>query len=122
MRQLRDDLGDLRGAGAELAAQSRLVHPPDVGPDGLHPRPVGGRATRLPATAPQHRRSLRLRRAGEFVGQPALPDARLTGEQEQAPMPRHGFVEAPAQLAHFALAADEPTPRTALESASVGGW
>ena len=54
LAQLGEDLGELLGAGSEMRAQRGRLVLAHVGAQGLHPGPVGGSATRLPAAADQH--------------------------------------------------------------------
>ena len=91
--QLRQQLGEVRRPGPELRPQRGGLGRADVGAQRLHPRPVGGRAAGLPAAADEHQRAARSRPRGELLGQPALADARLADEQEQAPAAGEGIVE-----------------------------
>ena len=107
LAQLGQELRELRGARAELRAQrsgSLVAH---VGAQRLHPRPVGGRAARLPAAPDEHARAARPRARDQLLGEPALADPGLAGEQEEPPAPGERVVEARAQLGELALAADE---------------
>ena len=78
--ELGQHLGDVRGARPELATDLLLLAVADVGAQGLRPRPIGGRAARLPTATPQHPQSARLSGVRELVRQPALADAGLAGE------------------------------------------
>ena len=73
----------------------------------IQPRPVRGRAPRLPAASPQHGAVRARRPARRLVGQPGLADARLARQQEEPPPPRHRAVQRGADLRQLALAPDE---------------
>ena len=92
-----------------------------VGAQRLHPRPVGGRAARLPAAADEHARAARASLRAQLLGEPALADAGLAGEQEQAAAAGERVVEAGEQLGELALAADERAARRPRPAGSAAG-
>ena len=55
-----------------------------VRPDRLRPRPVGRRTAGFPGAAEEGRRAALARLRRELVREPALADARLAGEQDEA--------------------------------------
>ena len=117
LAQLGQDLRELGRAGAELRAQrlrlgcrarTRAATAPTASTRARRPPPSSGRR------APR-RRAPRAR--VELLGEPALADARLAGEQEQAPAARERVVEAGGELGELALAPDE---RAASRSSAAG--
>ena len=71
------------------------------------PRPVGRRAARLPAAAPRGRRPAVLGAPSELLGQAALADPRLAGQQEHAAASRESASSRGEQLAELVFPADE---------------
>ena len=107
LAQLRQQLGEVGGARAQLPAQRGGIGRADVRAQRLHPRPVRGRAAGLPAAADEDQRAARAGTRGELLGEPALADPRLADEQEQPPVAGLGVVEAGGQLRELAVAPDE---------------
>ena len=118
--QLRQQLGDVGCAQPELPAQRRGLGLAHVRAQRLHPRPVGGRASGLPAAADQDQRAACPRTRGELLGEPALADARLADEQEQPSAAGQRIVEAGGQLRQLALATDEGRRRRPSAPVSAG--
>ena len=107
MPQLRDDLSEVGGTGAQLRPQRSGVALPHVAAKRLHPRPVRRRTTGLPAAADQDPGSSRGGMATQLVRQAALADARLADEQEQASAAGVRILKTTEQQLELRLAADE---------------
>jgi hypothetical protein len=105
--QLRDDLGELRRTRAKLRTQGAVVAISHVGPERLHPGPVGGRAARLPAAADQHPRPPRVGLGDQLLGEAALANTGLARDQQEAAAAGEGIIEIPDQLSQLTLAAHE---------------
>ena len=114
LAQLRDDLSNFGGARPGLRGEHIRLDLARVGPERLRPGPAGRCLAGLPAAADQHSRSLSSRASDDLLGQPALPDARLTLDQEQPAAPGEGIVETRPELGELRSPADEHTQATFL--------
>jgi hypothetical protein len=94
------------------------------GPQRLEPRPVGRRASRLPAAAPEDAGADGLGPAGELVGEPALAAAAIAGEDDEPPPAGPGIGERKLEERQLVLAPDEgpggEAPGTARRDARRG--
>ncbi len=104
---LRQHLRDVLGARPHLGADRVRVLGSEVAPEELDPRPVGRGASPFPAPAPQDPRIGVPGPGPELVGQTALPDPRLTREEEEAPPAGAGILEDAEERAHLRAPADE---------------
>ena len=97
--------------GAELGAQRVRVGLAHMGAQRLDPRPVRGRAARLPAAADEHLRAARAACAASSSARRLLPMPGSPTEQEEPPAARERVVEAGEELGQLGLAADEHAAR-----------
>ena len=111
LAQLREDLCDLWCAGTELHPQSLGVGIADVGAKCLNPRPVRRSSSSLPAAPDEDLCTSSSRVAAQLVGEPALADTGLAGEQEEATLSGEGLVETGAQLTQLRVTPHESAPR-----------
>ena len=111
LAQLREDLGEVRRAGPELRPQDVCRRLVDVGPERLHPRPVGGRAPRLPAASHEDPRASLSGAGDQLLGQAGLADPGLADKQEQAATAGECIVQSGDELGQLGLAADERAAR-----------
>ena len=96
---------------AELLVQRVRVRSADMSAQRLHPRPVGGSASRLPAAADQHMSSAFPGVRDEHLGQRALANAWLSGNEHDLPAPTYSVFERRDEHAQLALSTDErPSP------------
>ena len=109
--QLGQERRELGPVAAELVAQRVGVDVAHVGAQRLHPRPVGRRAAGLPAAPDADARPAGPRVVRELVGQAALADPGLAGDEHEPPATGDRVVERAEQHAELALAADEPAGR-----------
>ena len=109
--ELGKDGGELGPLAAELGAHGLGVAVADVRAQRLDPRPVGRGAARLPAPADVHPRSAPPGVATHLLGQPALADARLAGDEDQPSLSGQRLVERGHQRGELMLASDEGVPR-----------
>jgi hypothetical protein len=114
LTHLGQDLRQLACPWPELSAQVLGSLLADVCPQRLHPWPVSRRAARLPTPAREHERAAVPRSRRELVGQPALADAGLAGNQEQPSPALKCIVQARKQLGELALPSNEDAAGTAL--------
>ncbi len=105
--RLRHQLGEIRGAAPKLGAKRLRVEIADIRAKRLHPRPIGGRASSLPAAAPEHACLAGTRPRRELVGQAALADSGLTRDEKECTSPGERVVEPGHEGGELALAADE---------------
>src|SRR4051812_14210539 len=101
---------ELACSRAELQAQCRAFGFADVGAQRLHPWPIRRGSSRFPAAADQNSRATDSCVCDELLGEAALPDSWLAGEQEDASSARQSILEARKQLLHLRCAADKRTP------------
>ena len=106
--QERRELGPL---ASELVAERVGVDIAHVGAQRLHPRPVRRRAAGLPAAPDADARPAGPRMVRELVGQAALADPGLAGDEHEPPATGDRVVERAEQHAELALAADESAGR-----------
>jgi hypothetical protein len=111
LAQLGQELSQIHSTGAELRCQHVAVGRANVAPQRLHPRPVRGSASRLPASPDQNPGTARPRLAEHLLGQPGLADPRLAGQENQAPATGERVVECAGQRGELALATDEHARR-----------
>ena len=111
LAELREQLSDVGRAATELLAERCRCPRPGRRSHRLHPRPVGGRASGLPAAAPEDADVQRSRSAGELVGEPTLADARLPREDDELSSTHPRFAEGGLELGELSLAADEERGR-----------
>ncbi len=76
-------------------------------PDHLDPRPVGRRALAFPAPSPEGDAAALGRLPSELLREPGLPDARFADDEEEAPPPADGVLQARAQLRELTLPTHE---------------
>ena len=107
LAELGEHLRDVGGAASEPLAHGRRILAAHVRPDRLRPRPVGRRTAGLPGAAEEGRRASLPRPLRELVREPALADARLAAEQDEAAAPGERRLERLLEDAELALAADE---------------
>jgi hypothetical protein len=118
LADLGDDLRELGGARSELPTEGLWCLDADVGAQCLHPRPVGGRAARFPATAPHDPDPPLLGSSRQLVRQTALADPGLATKEEEPTAPTRRVVEPGQQLAQLAVSPDEDiTGRTGCDVA-----
>jgi hypothetical protein len=109
--QLGQELGDVRCAAAELRSEPFGVGVAEVRAEGLDPGPVGRRAAGLPAPADEHCRPAGPCVLDQRLGEPALADPRLAGEEDQTPAPGDGVVQSAGEHSHLSAPADESPAR-----------
>jgi hypothetical protein len=102
-----DDIRDLRRACTQLRTKPVRIGLVDVGTDRLHPRPVGRRASRLPAAAPEHLPSAIARPARQLLGKTTLTDARLSADGHEPPTACQRVVERAQQGRKLSFAPHE---------------
>ena len=104
-----NDFCDVGGAWAHLRLQPFGVSLLNIGPDGLHPGPVGGCALFLVAPAPQDLDAPGFSVGSQLLGGASLANTRLPHQHGQpAPTGQRLFQGRP-ELAQLPLAADEDT-------------
>src|SRR3954453_5413833 len=108
-------LGKDRGQFGPFAAQLRSHRlgtvVADVRAQRLDPGPVGGCAAGLPAAADVHPRPALSRVATDLLGQPALADARLAGDEHEPSVTRERVLERFKERGELTLASDERVRR-----------
>ncbi len=114
LAKLGHELRDHRRGEAGLDDERLRIPRLDVLAEDLHPRPEDGRALALVTSAEQHARATPPRVDAELAGGARLADARLAGEERDAPAPAHGVVERDDELRHLLLATDELSALEAL--------
>ena len=102
---------------ARAGAQRLGIAVADVGPQRLHPGPVRRRATRLPAATPEHGGATRLRVGRELVGEPALADPGLAGEEHEPAAARIARRRTPPGCSRSSRSRPTNTP-----AARLPGW
>jgi hypothetical protein len=105
--QLGKDLHEVRGSAAELAAEQLGIAISHIRAKRLYPRPVGRRAAGLPAASDEDVDSVLPGAIGELLDEPALADAGLAADQEEAALAGKRLVETMKELAQLSVAADE---------------
>ena len=107
LAELREHLRDVGGAASQPLAHGRWILAAHVRPDRLRPRPVGRRTAGFPGAAEEGRRAPLPRPLRELIREPALADARLAAEQDEAAAPGERRIERLLEDTELALAADE---------------
>ena len=107
LAQLGDYLRKIRRASGELSGERVVVGLLHAGPQRLRPGPIGRRAARLPAAADDDPGAAGVRLRCERLREPALADARLAGQEQQAATAGKGTVQAVEELRELGAASDE---------------
>ena len=110
LAHLGDDLGDVRRPRPELPAERLAVAAPHVRAEGLHPGPVRGSPSCLPAAADEDLRAELPGAIRQLVGEATLPDAGLSAEENKLPVPGKRALEAVEECRELAITADEDAP------------
>ncbi len=114
LAHLGQHLREVPGHGGNLGSHRVRLLRSEVGPEDLHPRPVGRGAARLPAPPGQNPGAGVPRPGQELVREPALADARLTGQQVEPSSSRNRFVQAGLKGGELSFATDEDALGKAL--------
>ncbi len=115
LAHLGDHLGDVGRARPHLRQQGPRLAIVDVGPDDLHPGPVGRGAFALVAAAPQDLGAAQPGVGRQLLRGARLADARLAHQHEDAAASRERVVEGRAKLPELPVASHEDPRRQAVE-------
>ena len=110
LAHLGDDLGDGRRPRPELPEERLAVAAPHVRAEGLHPGPVRGSPSCLPAAADEDLRAEPPGAIRQLVGEATLPDAGLSADENKLPVPGKRALEAVEECRELAITADEDAP------------
>jgi hypothetical protein len=87
----------------------------DVRSQRLDPRPIWWRARILPAPAPQYRIAIVPGTRGQLIGEPALPDPRLSSQQEKPATTGGRVIKPLKQFPELSLASNKDGSRSLLD-------
>ena len=112
LSHLREQLRHVRGSRGQLGAQLPWLSFTRVGPQRLHPGPVGRCAARLPAAPGEHLRPALVGAHRELLRQAALADPWFPAHKHEPSVSGSGVGERRQQLAEVVLAAHERAGRS----------
>ena len=98
---------DVAGARPQMPRQLLVIDAAGVRPQGLDPRPEGGRPLALPARAPEHARAKTVGVGRAVDGEAGLADARFAGEEDDAASAGRGPVDRAAEGGDLGVSSEE---------------
>jgi hypothetical protein len=107
LAQLGKKLGEIRRPGTQLGPERVRLGLTNIGAQPLNPGPIGGGAPRLPAPADHDARAARPRMPDQLVGEPALADAGLAGQENESSTACEHVLQRSDELGQLTLASHE---------------